>query len=108
MDVYIVPIFSIPVFVILGIYFFIKLVLGEYSPKVKKIIYSVGILILLTILFYWIHIWVVTAPLAFILLLISLFICEKKKDVIKIAWAITFMMFPILIIFCILNAVGWE
>jgi len=103
-----VLIYTIPIFAILGIYFFIRVLLGEYPPKIKNIIYLAGIFVLLTIIIPWTYIRIATGAIAFILLWSSLFLCNKKKDIIYIALSVTFLMFPILILFCFFYAMGWA
>ena len=103
-----VAIYSIPVFVILGVYFFIHVLFGKYSPKIKKLIYLAGIFVLFTIIFSWGYIRVTTGVIAFILLWCSMFFCTNKKDVIRLSLAITFMMFPALILLCFFKSMGWA
>jgi hypothetical protein len=101
--------YSIPVFVLLGIYFFIRFLIYEFPSKTIIIISSAGILILLTFLFGLSKlIWGASAPLAFILLWMSFFSYDKKKSIIMIALGVTFYMFPLLIMFCFFNSMGWA
>ena len=101
-------IYSIPIFVILGVYFFIYVLFGKYSSKIKKIIYLAGIFVLLTIIFPWNYIRITTGAIAFILLWSSMFFCTNKKDIIQIGLAITFMMFPAFILLCFFKSMGWA
>ena len=94
--------FSIPVFVILGTLFLIKFLIYEF-PSPKASLPSITILILITI-----FTWPIVAPLTYILLWMSFFNYDKKKNIIMIALGVTFYMFPILIMFCFFNTMGWA